>query len=306
MTLRTGHVLGRFTVVSLLAQGGVGAAALAGCKSAPDPASVAPPVASVAPAPEAPVFASHDPLRPSVVAFRSGPNELHGFLYRPAGNGPFPAIVFNHGSERLPGPMTGQAEFYVNHGFVLFVPHRRGHGRSSDVGRYIEDVLREKSDDPQVFVDELVAQLDDVMAAIAYVGSLPGVDPKRIAVSGCSLGGIESLLAAERGAGIVAAIDFAGASVTWASNAALQERMKRAARNAKVPVFFLQAENDYDTAPSKVLSEEMRLAGKPARVHVFPPRGSTPDEGHGFCRGGERPPWGEEVLAFLKEAMTPR
>src|SRR5262249_10243126 len=157
--------------------------ALVGCKAAPDPASAAPPVAPSAPvAPAlaassaAPVSqdppASRDPLRPSLVAFRSGPSELHGFLYRPAGDGPFPAIVCNHGSERLPGPMTGQAMFYVNHGFVLFVPHRRGHGRSRDVGQHIEDVLDAKGGDPQVFVDELVAQSDDVMAAIAYVASL--------------------------------------------------------------------------------------------------------------------------------------
>jgi carboxymethylenebutenolidase len=76
-----------------------------------------------------------------------------------------------------------------------------------------------------------------------------------------------------------------------------------AARNAKVPVFFIQAENDYDTAPSRVLFEQMQKAGKPARLRIFPPNGTTAEQGHAFCRGGADPAWGEDVLAFLHETM---
>lgn len=72
---------------------------------------------------------------PEELTFRSGPLNLHAFLFRPPGAGRFPAIVFNHGSEEFPGAKQGQAEFFVPHGFVLFVPHRRGHGRSKDAGR---------------------------------------------------------------------------------------------------------------------------------------------------------------------------
>jgi hypothetical protein len=31
--------------------------------------------------------------------------------------------------------------------------------------------------------------------------------------------------------------------------------------------------------------------------------GTTHQDGHGFCLGGHQPPWGDEVLAFLAEAM---
>jgi dienelactone hydrolase len=234
-------------------------------------------------------------VSPEVVTFTSGALTLHGFLYRPAGAGPFPAIVFNHGSEQLPGAKEGQAMFYVPRGFVLFVPHRRGHGRSADAGTYIGNLPA----NAPAMVHELVTQTDDVMAAVAYVASLSYVDAKRVAVVGCSYGGIESLLAAERGTGITAAVDFAGASMTWAHNPALQQRMKAAAHNARVPVFFIQAENDYDTAPSRVLSVEMKQSGKPTHMHIFPPNGTTPQEGHGFCTGGEHPAWGDEVLSFL-------
>ncbi len=75
--------------------------------------------------------------------------------------------------------------------------------------------------------------------------------------------------------------------------------MKQAARSARVPVLFIQAENDFDTTPSRVLSEEMRSAGKPARMRIYPPNGSTHQEGHHLCYSSENPAWGDEVLSFL-------
>jgi dienelactone hydrolase len=233
------------------------------------------------------------------VTFASGPLTLHGFLYRPTGDGPFPAVVYNHGSEAMPGDRRDEAVFFVPHGFVLFVPHRRGQGRSGDVGEYIGRL----SGSARV-VDELVAQTDDIMAAVEYVRALPYVDPARVAVAGCSFGGIVSLFAAERGTGVQAVVDFAGGAMSWGRSSELQARMKQAARAARAPVFFIQAENDFDTTPSRVLSEEMRSAGKPARVRIFPPNGSTHQEGHHLCYGSENPVWGADVLSFLKATAS--
>jgi hypothetical protein len=46
--------------------------------------------------------------QPQKVTFPSGKLMLHGFLYRPVGSGPFPAVLYNHGNynhgnERKPG-----------------------------------------------------------------------------------------------------------------------------------------------------------------------------------------------------------
>jgi dienelactone hydrolase len=247
--------------------------------------------------------AVRDPLRPELVEFASDGRMLYGYLYRPSGRGPFPAVVFNHGSEPRPGPKRPQSWFYVTRGFALFVPHRRGHGESQNSGDYIVDRWNRAARDPEVLVNELDAHLDDVMAAVAYLRDQTFVDPERIAVAGCSFGGILSLLAAERGEGIAAAIDFAGASYVWDRTPPLQERMKRAARNAKVPVFFLQAENDADTTPSKVLYEELGATKQRSRMRIFPPHGTTVMEGHAFCLGSDLPPWGDDVLAFLQETL---
>src|SRR5262245_28149392 len=82
----------------------------------------------------APAFAEN----PELVSFRSGEMTLHGFLLRPPA-APAPALLWNHGSEKLPGSLVELGSRFVAAGYVFFVPHRRGQGRSSDAGTYIMD-----------------------------------------------------------------------------------------------------------------------------------------------------------------------
>jgi pimeloyl-ACP methyl ester carboxylesterase len=80
------------------------------------------------------------------------------------------------------------------------------------------------------------------------------------------------------------------------------ERLIEAARKATVPVLLIQAQNDYDLAPTQVLSSEMEQAGKPHKRVILPAYGSTHQEGHGkFCAAADA--WGSEVLAFLSATM---
>jgi len=74
------------------------------------------------------------------VSFKSGDLTLVGFLFKPEGTGPFPAIVWNHGSEKSPGTTVqfdSVAGVFVPAGYVVFAPMRRGHGFSE--GNYIAD-----------------------------------------------------------------------------------------------------------------------------------------------------------------------
>jgi len=78
------------------------------------------------------------------VAFSSGKLTLHGVLYKPDGNGPFPAVIFNHGS--APGMLSSEAfealgPVFVSRGWVFFAPYRRGQGLSSSAGPYISDEI---------------------------------------------------------------------------------------------------------------------------------------------------------------------
>jgi len=73
--------------------------------------------------------------KPELITFTSGDLALKGFIWKPEGPGPFPAIVWNHGSEKLPGTVDSVAPYFVGRGYIFLVPHRRGQGRSP--GAYI-------------------------------------------------------------------------------------------------------------------------------------------------------------------------
>ena len=227
---------------------------------------------------------------------------LHGFIYKPLGKGPFPAILYNHGSELKPGWKPELGEFFSSRGYVFFVPHRRGHGRSPHDS--FVDSLRAQGEGGAIALHEL--HLGDQLAALAYLTHLSDVDSHRIAVAGCSYGGIQTVLALEANAeqklGLRAAIDFAGGAMSWRSSS-LRTRMVRAIRTATIPVLFIQAENDYDLGPSRTLAGELEKLGKPHKLLIFPPYGQTHEEGHGgFCTQATSV-WGPAVISFLDAAM---
>jgi len=130
---------------------------------------------------------AQSPPSPLEVTFSSGNLVLHGFLYKPEGKGPFPAILWNHGSERRPGWLPELAPIFLSKGYVFFIPHRRGHGRSP--GDYVMDLLdrANQSGGPQArdrkLVELMELHLQDQAAALAYLKDLPEVDPLRIAVA---------------------------------------------------------------------------------------------------------------------------
>jgi poly(3-hydroxybutyrate) depolymerase len=140
------------------------------------------------------------------VVFPIGGRELHGFIWKPEGSGPFPAIVWNHGSEKLPGSQPALAKFYTAHSYVFFVPHRRGQGRSA--GDYIQDLVAQAPPGERArrMVELQQAEVDDAIAALNYLRSQPFVDPARIVLSGCSYGGIQTLLTGERDLGVMALV----------------------------------------------------------------------------------------------------
>lgn len=237
------------------------------------------------------------------VLFRNSDLELRGFLYRPPGPGPFPAVVYNHGSEKNLAYIDRLAVPFVERGYVFFAPNRRGHGRSP--GPYILDELNRLrgAEWSQALVRLHEEQLSDQLAGVAFLKSLPFVDAGRLAVFGWSFGGIQTMLAVEHPeVGYKAAVNCAGAAQTWAASPDLQARLTQAARNAAVPVFFIQVQNDYSLAALEALSEEMRRAGKPFQARVFPPFGTSNQDGHNFCAQGHQI-WGPEVFAFLDAAL---
>ena len=74
--------------------------------------------------------------------------------------------------------------------------------------------------------------------------------------------------------------------------------MAASVRNARAPIFFFQAENDYDLSPSKALSAAMKDAGKPYELKIYPRFGDSTQDGHAFGYFGSAV-WADDVFRFL-------
>ena len=232
------------------------------------------------------------PYNKQQVTITSAGLKLVGYSYKPAGAGPFPTVIWNHGSEKNPGggsQFDSVAAVFVPAGYAVFATVRRGHGGSE--GTYIVDtlnVLRAKADDSygEVMVKLLeTQQLDDQLAGIAFAKALPFVDKNNLVVAGCSFGGIQTLLSAERGVGFKAALPISPAAQTWAFNPFIRERLKRAVAKIDVPVFLIAPPNDDNLDPPRELAEEAKRAGKTKfAMKIYPP--TMPEIERIHCFGG--------------------
>jgi len=233
--------------------------------------------------------------------FPSGDLGLHGLIVRPDGDGPFPAILWNHGSGKYPGVyFAALAQPFVSAGYVVFMPFRRGQGTSP--GPYINNQVAATppSERNQVQVQLLENQLADQLAGLAYLKGQPFVDDTRISVMGGSYGGIQTLLGAAANPGYVAAVDCSGAAEAWASNPLLQNMLEATVGKITIPVFLLAAQNDYDLTPQKVLGPLLQAHGNPAVVKVYPPfgTGAIGQAGHDMCFSGSSV-WAGDAISFI-------
>lgn len=247
-------------------------------------------------------------MQPEAVTFTSGEVVLHGDLSKPEGTGPFPAVIwYPGGGNPRPGlseyPASSQlGRVSTSKGYVLFLPHRLGYGRSPRhdlVDKRFETKQEERHELQLELID---MHMKDVTPALSFLKGLPYVDRNRIAVAGCSQGGIQTVLISEQNLGFRAAVAFAAAAQSWPKAPNVRERMMSAVRKASVPILFVQAENDYSLTASRTLAAEMERLGKLHKLLIFPPFGTTPADGHAFCtRGADI--WAPNVFSFLDETM---
>ena len=97
--------------------------------------------------------------------------------------------MINHGSEQFPKSGRGIVEPYVDQGYVVFFPHRRGQGCSSSQSEYIMDVINREPETTRdtKFVELQETHLEDVIAALSYLKQLSYIDLNRIFMIGPSL-----------------------------------------------------------------------------------------------------------------------
>jgi len=248
--------------------------------------------------------------RYETVFYPSGTLRIAAYLYRPAGEGPFPLVVYNHGSrvgaERQPRPFPDQAQLFLSAGYAVLVAERRGYG-ASDGPTVAEDVGNETG--PQL-IARLQEETDDVLAAVDYVKTLRFVDSDQLGVVGWSFGGIVTMLAISRSAAFKVAVDQAGGALTWNRSAAVRAALTDAAQQARAPVLLLVAANDNTTASITTVDHELTSRGLPHEMKIYPPftpprpaRGIAP--GHLVFSAAGIGVWGSDTLAFLGRYLSP-
>jgi dienelactone hydrolase len=232
-------------------------------------------------------------------------------VFRPAGPGPFPLVIVNHGTTQNPErrrlleapDFDSMAQWFVRRGFAVAVPQRPGHGETG--GEYREDQGGCHEAD---FARAGRGAADSIAAAVAYLRTQSFVRRTGVIVVGQSAGGWAALTLASRApAGVRAAIDFAGGlgGRAWDrpdNNCAPDRLIATAAefgRTTRIPTLWIYTENDSYFAPrlSGAMAAAFRAAGGKADYELLPAFG---DDGHFMAeRPGSEAAWGPAVERFL-------
>lgn len=239
-------------------------------------------------------------------------------IVRPAGVGPYGAIVLNHGvaltqegrARESAALLMPAAELLAERGYVVVMPLRRGFGATG--GWFAEDAGA--CGNPNYLRGETAAA-DDIMAAYDFARRLPYVDSSRMILAGQSAGGVAALFAAGTRApkGLVAVLAFAagrgGDPVDHPGVPCAVEPLAKVfadlGRQVKVPVLFHYSANDlyFNASTSKLWFERFQAGGAPAQYVLQPPFSVN---GHYvFTDGAGARYWVPAVERFLRQYAVP-
>jgi len=238
------------------------------------------------------------------------PTRLEVALFRPPGPGPFPLLVFNHGSTGLgrdPARFTRTdfafplADDLVRRGWMVAFPQRRGRGRSD--GLYDEGFDPDRSKgytcDAPIALAGAERALADVEAAVAALRRRDDVAAGPILVGGQSRGGALAVAFAGRHPDLVRGVlNFVGGWVgeACASAAAVNGTLLGSGAAFPGPTLWLYGRHDayYSLAHSRRTFDAFRAAGGTGEFLAFDVPG-----GVGHAVGWYRELWQEPVGRYL-------
>jgi dienelactone hydrolase len=201
---------------------------------------------------------------------------LEVVVFKPFGAGPFPAVMFHHGSTGNfinPSLSTDtytsetMARFFVERGWLIAFAQRRGRGKSD--GLYDEGFTPDRSRYSCLQGPALAGfqrALLDVDAAASYVKDRSDVDASHLLSAGVSRGGILSVVhAAERPGLFGGAVSFVGGWLGEGCADAVVVNRSLSVRGATLdrPTLWLYGENDsfYSLAHSRANFDAFLAAG---------------------------------------------
>lgn len=203
-----------------------------------------------------------------VVQLKTGASTaMEATLYKPAGAGPFPAVVVLHTSGGLRPPDHAYANRLADEGYVCLVPD------------FFTPYGLSQATRQQTFTTHAQAIYADFVAAIGMLKQMKEVQGDRIGVVGFSNGGYWALLLAARGA-VQAGVSYYGA-VNGAGTDNSLTALRNSFTSSSSPVLVLHGAMDDTVLPRH--AEYLRLVLADAKApHEFQMYGSA---GHSYDRG---------------------
>jgi dienelactone hydrolase len=199
------------------------------------------------------------------VSFAGRDITLNAILYRPAGAGPFPAVVALHGCAGLYGRDRALAPRHVDwaerlteHGFIVLFPDSFG-SRGAQSQCKTDDRVASSSRE----------RVDDAFAAKAYLQSRLDVEADAISLLGWSNGGSTVLYAVRKGREAKdSKRDFAKAIAFYPG---CRTPIERSDWHARIPLMVLiGALDDWTPAePCEALAANAKAAGEPVSLVVY-------------------------------------
>jgi carboxymethylenebutenolidase len=141
-----------------------------------------------------------DPGRTNVTYRGPGGVTLRGYLAKPKGSGPFPAVLMIHEWWGLNHGMTVLADALAREGFVVLAPD----GFRGSVAQTADAAMKQVRETPR---EQIAADLD---AALDFLRSRPQVDPNRVATMGFCFGGTQAMYMGTRRPDLSGVVIFYG------------------------------------------------------------------------------------------------
>lgn len=251
--------LGLLMAYGVLTSNSIAAAETSGSVDTPTPASVLAPAS--APGPVEPEIVSI--AVPGAGTF-GGDIAMRAEVYKPAGPGPFPTLIFSHGrtADRIdranfknPIP-KGHVRYWLAKGIAVVAPIRIGYGATGGPDLETAGATFNSTGMCTSRPDfrHLAKVTQDVtLIALAWTRTQPWVDRNRIILEGQSVGGFATVATvAAQPSGVIGYINFAGGAAGWpegapghsCDQAQLREVMGELGKTTKIPGLWLYAKND--------------------------------------------------------------
>lgn len=243
--------------------------------------------------------------------------EVVADIYKPAGAGPFPLVIFSHGRAgsreraRLRYPIAvGHANYWLHQGVAVVAPERPGYGETG--GADVEDSGAEWNGahcvgDPDYTRMAMNARRT-VLATYEWALQQPWVRKDRILLEGQSVGGMTTIAAAALNLpGVVGAVNFSGGAGGNPHTSPgqscrpdkLTEVYRQFGEQVRVPSLWLYARNDQYWGPTMptVWFDAFQAGGSDAEmIETGAVQGY---DGHHLLQHGA-PMWRAPLAAFVK------